>query len=100
MMNTKLPWTESLVMVCSKCGKQFDDQKSIDSPERIKTELKAMAKEKLGDKVRVINSSCLAICPQRKIAIVKATNVTSNTFTSIEVEPNVATVEIYQSLFK
>ena len=95
-----MPWSESIVMVCSKCGKQFENPKEIDSPERIKTELKAIAKERLGHKVRVITTSCLAICPQRKIAIVKATQNHSKTFTSIEVEPNSAATEIYDLLLK
>ena len=99
-MNNQMPWSETLVMVCSKCGKQFEETNEINSPERIKTELKALAKERLGNKVRVITTSCLAICPQRKIAIVKATQNQSKTFTSIEVEPHKSAAEIYDSLLK
>jgi predicted metal-binding protein len=91
-------WEETLVMICDKCGKQFADTHSINSPERIKSELKAKAKENLGSKVRVITTSCLNICPANKIAIVIATKKNSEVFTSYAVVPAASVDEIYSKV--
>ena len=71
---TKNGWEESVVMVCKSC----DDQ-----AERIKTELKEMAKSEFGKKVRVITTSCLGICPEKKIAISIASKKSSEVFSDI-----------------
>ena len=92
-----LGWEETVVMVCTKCGKQFEGDLR-DSPERIKTELKAKAKSELGKKVRVITTSCLNICPEDKIAIVKASNKESSVFKAYIVDPNTSGDDLFEKI--
>ena len=95
----ELGWEESVVMVCTKCGKQFEDDLR-DSPDRIKSELKAKAKSELGKKVRVITTSCLNICPDNKIAVVKASNKEPSVFEAYAVDPNSSGDELFAKILK
>jgi len=97
--NVELGWEETVVLVCTKCGKQFEDDLR-DSPERIKTDLKAKAKSELGKKVRVITSSCLNICPENKIAIVKASTQESAVFKAYAVDPNSSGEDLFAKILK
>jgi predicted metal-binding protein len=67
---TEVGWSKSVVMICQRCGEQFQSSFDKVSPERIKSELKSSVKAKnLGDEVRVITTSCLNMCPKERIAI-------------------------------
>lgn len=95
-----LGWEETVVMVCTKCGNQFQDSTLQDSPERIKSELKTKAKSELGKKVRVITTSCLNICPDGKIAIAKASIKGSSVFSAYAVDPNSLADELFDNILK
>jgi C4-type Zn-finger protein len=97
---TKVPWEKSVVMICSKCGIQFDDLQLSTSPERIKTELKAKTKNELGSlHARIITTSCLNICPENKISIVMASS-DEKIFKAYNVNPNISGTEVFETLFK
>ena len=93
-------WTETVVLICTKCGKQFDDVDSQNSPERIKSELKTATKTELGAKIRVITTSCLNMCPVDKIALAVASTKDQGVFKGFAVGPNDSGNEIYNLLLK
>ncbi len=97
IIGADLGWSDSVVMICSTCGKQFENSKLADSPERIKKELKSLTKERLGKAVRVITTSCLNICPKDKIAIVKGSK---SKFEAINVDPEIPAEQIFEHFFK
>lgn len=97
---TPVGWSETVVMICTKCGAQFQDSKSKDAPERIKAELKSIAKSELGPRVRVITTSCLNICPEGKIAIAVASTKDSNVFKGYSVAPESKGEELFEKIFK
>lgn len=86
----KTGWNESVVMICSKCGAEA---------ERIKTDLKALCKERLGSDVRVINTGCLNICPEDKIALTVASRSGGEVFHSFSVPLDVEAQELFDELF-
>ncbi|MDD4976301.1 MAG: hypothetical protein PHY93_18225 [Bacteriovorax sp.] len=98
--NAEIGWEDTIVMVCSKCGSQFKDTHSQESPERMKSELKSKAKSELGKSVRVITTSCLNICPVDKIAIAVATTKEPAVFKAYAVDPEVSGEELYKKIFK
>lgn len=98
--NDKLGWSESVVMICSKCAKQFDNSSALEYPEKLRMELKTMTKEQLGQKVRVVTTSCLNICPENKITIVKATTNGTETFKSYAVTLETSAHEVMESIIR
>ena len=98
--SAELGWEDTVVMICTKCGKQFYDSDLKDSAERIKSELKSKAKAELGKSVRVITTSCLNICPVDKIAIVKASSKNSDVFKAYKVDPDSTGEELYKKILK
>ncbi|MGZ3788269.1 MAG: hypothetical protein ACXVLQ_07080 [Bacteriovorax sp.] len=98
--NKPVGWSETVVMICTKCGEQFSDQKSKEAPERMKGELKAKAKAELGPRVRVITTSCLAICPSNKIAIAKASAKDSAVFKGHSVPAHSTGEELFDKILK
>lgn len=97
---TKVGWEDTVVMICTKCAKQFSDPILNDAPERIKSELKSKARSELGGSVRVITTSCLNICPVDKIAIAKASTLLPSVFKGYTVDPNVSGEELYETILK
>ncbi|MDO9181177.1 MAG: hypothetical protein Q7U04_02155 [Bacteriovorax sp.] len=95
-----LGWDDLVIMVCTKCGKQFSDINSQEAPERIKSELKMKAKPLHGSSARIITTSCLNICPVNKIAIVTASSAGSPVFKAFTVAPEISADELYQRIFK
>ncbi len=89
----EIGWSDGLVMVCNRCC-------DGESAERIKSELKAKSKEELGKKVRVITTSCLGICPENKIAIVKASKNSSETFEGYSVSADSTVDELFNKILK
>lgn len=103
--NTKIEsatvgWTDTVVMICTKCAKQFSDPFLNEAPERMKSELKSKARAELGGSVRVITTSCLNICPVDKIAVAKASTLLPSVFKGYTVEPNVSSEELYEAILK
>ena len=88
--NEETGWNEAVVMICSKCGEQA---------ERIKGELKSICKERMGKDVRVINTGCLNICPENKIAITVADKKARDVFRSYSVPTDVNAKDLYEELF-
>lgn len=94
--DAELGWSETVIMVCTKCGKQFN-KTNQEAPEKIKSELKSIAKDKLGKKsVRVVTSSCLNICPAGKIAIAVASIKDPGVFKAYKVDPEVSADELFK----
>ena len=96
-------WDTALVMVCSKCGQQFNDPIEKEFPEKIKAELKTRSKSELGRAVRVITTSCLNICPVNKIAVVVASQNIPEVFQGISVDlkyPNIPEAKLFDDLYK
>ncbi len=83
-------WNEAVVMICSKCGEEA---------ERIKGELKSICKERQGKNIRVINTGCLNICPENKIAITVADKKANHVFRSYSVPKDVDAEDLYEELF-
>lgn len=83
-------WNDSVVMICSKCGQEA---------ERIRGELKTLCKQRMGSDVRVINTGCLDICPENKIAITIAGKNESETFRSYSVPVDVSAEDLFEELF-
>lgn len=98
--NSEVGWDETVVMICTKCGIQFQATKDQEAPERIKSDLKAIAKAKLGKgAVRVITTSCLNICPVDKIAIAVASKTRPEVFSAQVVGPEVDALELFDKIF-
>lgn len=93
-------WEEAVVMVCSNCGKKLANETLKESPERIKSELKAVVKANFGKKIRVVTSSCLNICPEEKIAIVVASKIGPDVFKSFVVKPTISSEELYKKIIE
>lgn len=98
--NTDNGWSESVIMICNKCGMQFDDASSSEYPERMRLELKAKAKADMGAKVRVIATTCLNICPENKIAIVSVSIKDPKVFKSFAVTTDTSSDEIMDTIIK
>lgn len=98
--NTPVGWSETVVMICTKCGKQFQDLQSQVAPERIKSELKSKAKSELGQRVRVITTSCLNICPVDKIAIAVASTKNPGVFKGYNVSADSTGDELFEKILK
>jgi len=85
-------WSDKVVMVCTKCG---------DSAERIKSDLKDIAKAELpSSSVRVITTSCLNMCPVDKIAIVVSDKNDKNIFKGYAVDPGISGRELFNNILK
>jgi predicted metal-binding protein len=76
MKREENPWSEAIVMVCTKCAKSISS-KSLkeegNAGENLKTFLKKSFKE-TGDlsKIRVVTSSCLDVCIDETQAVTYA----------------------------
>lgn len=65
------PWSVGLVLICSQCSQE---QSYGDSSTSLPIDLKQWLKSRLKvegtlGKIRVVNTGCLGICPQEKVAI-------------------------------
>ncbi len=89
--NMEVGWSDKVVMICKRCG---------DSAERMKGELKDIAKSELGSSVRVITTTCLNMCPDNKIAIVVASKNDNNVFKGYTVDPDVSGRELFNNILK
>lgn len=87
----QLGWSKSVVMICSKCGQEA---------EAMKADLKSYCKERLGSDVRVINSGCLNICPEERIAIVVASSQDPAVFQAYSVAKDAQAEDIFNDIFK
>lgn len=58
------PWSEGILMVCTKCGKSISGLKEDgNAGENLKMYLKKSLKDEgLGKDIRVVTSSCLDVC--------------------------------------
>jgi predicted metal-binding protein len=78
------PWSEAIVMVCTKCGKSISGLKEDgNAGENLKTYLKRSFKES-GDlsKIRIVTSSCLDVCIDETQAVtISKTNGETTTLT-------------------
>jgi predicted metal-binding protein len=98
--SAEVEWSEAVVMICTKCGKQFQSAHNQEAPERIKSDLKSIAKAELGKgSVRVVTSSCLNICPVDKIAIAVASKNAPGTFKGYIVDPEISGEELFKKIF-
>lgn len=95
ILEAEVGFSETVIMICSHCGKQFNDERS-EAPAKIKSELKAKCKTHYGKKVRVINTSCLNMCPENKIAIVMASIRNEDIFKGYSVPVDVKIDELFK----
>ena len=67
----KPEWHQNLVIVCEKCGKKLATDPTAENPAvTMKNWLKKeMLARDLWGANRVVNSSCLDICPEGKVAV-------------------------------
>lgn len=74
MKKTQCPWSRALVSVCTKCHNAIEPaelSQEGNAGENLKNFLKArMRTEGHAGAVRVVNSSCLALCPIGEQAVV------------------------------
>ncbi|MEK2689871.1 (2Fe-2S) ferredoxin domain-containing protein [Bdellovibrio sp. GT3] len=69
------PWSEAIVMICTKCGKSISGMKEANVADNLKMFYKKSLKESGdGKKIRVVTASCLDICEDEFQAITIATN--------------------------
>jgi|SRR5690606_6598061 len=73
MKQAQTPWSKALVSVCTKCHNGIDSstlEQDGNSGENLKNFLKArMRYEGHAGACRVVNSSCLGLCPEGEQAI-------------------------------
>ena len=65
-------WSKfGIVTICEKCGKKLSvDNVGLNPAVMIKDEIKkTLINENLWGEIRVLNSTCLDICPDQKIAV-------------------------------
>lgn len=77
MKREENPWTQGIVMICTKCAKEGP------SSENLKTYLKKSFKD-TGDlsKIRIVTTSCLNVCEDGTTAVAYArTKGSTETFT-------------------
>jgi predicted metal-binding protein len=98
--SAEIPWEDTVVMVCTKCAKQFHDSHSKGAPERIKSELKTKSKLESENQVRVITTSCLNICPVNKIAIAVASSKDPAVFKAFAVDADESLQELYKIIIQ
>lgn len=60
-------WSEGALLICEKCGRRDDgSQMGKDFAEDLKKEFKSRLRDAgHGKKIRVMTSSCLALCPKK-----------------------------------
>lgn len=82
-----LKYHETLVLICEKCGKKID---SDDNPAlAIRGELKnALKKSGEWGKVRVMSTSCLDVCPEKKIAVAFTGDKPGSATEAVTIEPD------------
>ena len=97
--NADLGWEETVVLICKTCGEQFQNPSLQISPDRMKSDLKAIVKPVMGKKVRVITTSCLNICPKNKIAIVSASRNVLGTFNAFSADPTLSGKDLFEKIF-
>ncbi|WP_413576928.1 (2Fe-2S) ferredoxin domain-containing protein [Bdellovibrio sp. HCB290] len=75
------PWSDAIVMICTKCGKSISGMKEANVAENLKMFYKKSLKESGdGKKIRVVTSSCLDICEDEFQAITVASNDKTESF--------------------
>ena len=89
---------KALLLICSNCSKQFDPSLP-NASDRLKNELKILAKAKFNKTVRVVTSSCLGVCPKEKVAICYVSNQQKSLFSISEVSPDVDSSKVFDELF-
>lgn len=84
MKKEETPWSEAVVLVCTKCGKSISSLKEEgNAGDNLKNFLKKSLKDS-GDlgKVRVVTSSCLDVCIAELQAVaIASTHGKTETFT-------------------
>ena len=66
----KPQWHENLILICEKCGKKLEEKSGSNPAHDLKDWLKKELKSRdLWGTTRVVNSTCLDICPEDKIAV-------------------------------
>ena len=95
------PWSDALVLICSKCGRKLESDVGEDLSEKIKSDLKSRIKEEdLKDRIRVSTSSCMDICPKDRIAITVAKRAGQPAIESFSVSPDASPSEIWEKIRK
>ena len=91
-------WSETVVMICSKCGDEFEKNCGKESPDRLRGELKFLVKSLCGKRIRVLSTTCLSMCPENKLAIAVTTNTKETVFQGYVVSRNVSAQEVFDLL--
>lgn len=96
------PWSDALVMVCSKCFKRRGGSGGeLKSEDDLKGYLKSEFKHGgYKGKVRVVVSTCLDICPDDKLAVAVARRHTQPALKTLVVDFETKPEELYKELEK
>ncbi|MFA6238562.1 MAG: hypothetical protein WC635_14605 [Bacteriovorax sp.] len=98
---SEVGWSDTVVMICERCGEQFKSENQQSSPERIKGDLKSIAKSEFEKgTVRVITTSCLNICPENKIAITVASKSAKDIFKAYAVDADISGKDLFEEILK
>ncbi len=94
--NEDIPWSEKLILVCSKCGaKAALGPADINPADRIKSDLKLqISQAQKKSQIRSVTSSCLDICPEGRIAIVEITRGPSSHTRALTVDPSITAADL------
>jgi predicted metal-binding protein len=100
MKKEDTPWSQGVLLVCTKCHKSIDASKLKEdgnAGENLKTYLKKKFKDDGDlDKIRIVTSSCLDVCIDNEQAVAYAsTNGKTETFI---LHPEKDREELYQNL--
>lgn len=91
---------EDIVLICTRCGNQFENKNDKDAPERLRKELKSLVKAECGKRIRVLSTSCLSLCPKNKVAIAITHNTSEKCFEGYAVDITISAEEVFNSLLK
>jgi predicted metal-binding protein len=94
-----VPWSSSVLMVCTKCGKRLADEKLANTPEEWRRHLKSLARTNQKTQgMRVVNTSCLGPCPENRIAMTLGQTGFRESFKAFTVDPKTSPTEIFNEV--
>ena len=95
--SSDVPWTEAVVLVCTKCSRKIAGDESL--ADALKKTLKLAFKDAgFGKNVRSVTSSCLDICPKDRVAIAVAKRRADTR--AITVDPKIDDVALFTEVKK
>jgi predicted metal-binding protein len=100
--HANVPWSDALILVCTKCSKKIRDQRGPESPdltESLKNSIKAhLRSANLAKQIRIVTSSCLDVCPENRLTVAVATEKSKPTFKTFTIDPDLSPTEVLKEV--